>query len=33
MLVRIATAAQQYMARNYDHAVGGPTGLDGTEEQ
>lgn len=33
MLVRIATAAQQYMTRNYDHPVGGPTGLDGTEEQ
>jgi hypothetical protein len=28
MLVRIATVAQQYMQRNYDNAVGGPTGLD-----
>jgi hypothetical protein len=32
MLVRIATAAQQYMQRNYATAVGGPTGLDGSAE-
>jgi hypothetical protein len=33
MLVRIATVAQQYLQRNYPSAVGGPTGLDGSEEQ
>lgn len=33
MLARIATVARQYLTRNYDHAVGGPTGLDGTEPQ
>jgi hypothetical protein len=32
MLVRIATVAQQYLQRNYRNAVGGPTGLDGSEE-
>jgi hypothetical protein len=32
MLVRISTVAQQYMQRNYAKAVGGPTGLDGSEE-
>lgn len=31
MLVRIATVAQQYLQRNYHRAVGGPTGLDGSE--
>ncbi len=33
MLVRIATVAQQYMRRNYAQAVGGPTGLDGSERR
>lgn len=33
MLVRISTVAQQYMQRNYASAVGGPTGLDGSEEE
>lgn len=33
MLARIATVVQQYLNRNYVHAVGGPTGLDGTEQQ
>ena len=33
MLARIATVAQQYLGRNYAQAVGGPTGLDGTEQQ
>jgi hypothetical protein len=33
MLARIATVAQQYLDRNYAQAVGGPTGLDGTEQQ
>lgn len=28
MLVRINTVAQQYLQRNYPHAVGGPTGLE-----
>ena len=32
MLARIATVAEQYLKRNYPAAVGGPTGLDGTEE-
>jgi hypothetical protein len=32
MLVRIATVAEQYMQRNRQAAVGGPTGLDGTED-
>jgi hypothetical protein len=32
MLVRIATVAQQYLQRNYTRAVGGPTGLDGSEK-
>ncbi len=32
MLARIATVAEQYMQRNRQTAVGGPTGLDGTEE-
>jgi hypothetical protein len=31
MLVRINTVAQQYLQRNYAHAVGGPTGLDTSE--
>lgn len=31
MLDRIATVAQQYMQRNYAHAVGGPTGLETNE--
>jgi hypothetical protein len=31
MLARIATVVQQYLDRNYSQAVGGPTGLDGTE--
>lgn len=31
MLARIATVAQEYLNRNYAQAVGGPTGLDGTE--
>ncbi|MDQ6645910.1 MAG: hypothetical protein M3Y93_01590 [Pseudomonadota bacterium] len=33
MLVRISTVAQQYLQRNYSHAVGGPTGLDSSEER
>ena len=33
MLARIATVAQQYLRRNYSSAVGGPTGLDGSEQQ
>lgn len=32
MLVRISTVAQQYLQRNYVRAVGGPTGLDGSEK-
>lgn len=32
MLARIATVAQQYLQRNYAQAIGGPTGLDGTEQ-
>lgn len=32
MLARIATVTQQYLNRNYARAVGGPTGLDGTEQ-
>ncbi|HEX7112239.1 MAG TPA: hypothetical protein VF216_07335 [Mizugakiibacter sp.] len=32
MLVRISTVCQQYLERNYAAAVGGPTGLDGTED-
>lgn len=32
MLARIATVVQQYLKRNYARAVGGPTGLDGSEE-
>lgn len=32
MLARITTVIQQYLNRNYTQAVGGPTGLDGTEE-
>lgn len=31
MLARIATVVQQYLERNYTRAVGGPTGLDGSE--
>jgi hypothetical protein len=31
MLARIATVVQEYLQRNYARAVGGPTGLDGTE--
>lgn len=31
MLARIATVVQEYLNRNYTRAVGGPTGLDGTE--
>lgn len=31
MLVRITTVAQQYLQRNYAQAVGGPTGLEGSE--
>ena len=33
MLARIATVVQQYLDRNYARAIGGPTGLDGTEPQ
>lgn len=33
MLARIATVAQQYLQRNYAQAVGGPTGMDGSERQ
>lgn len=33
MLERIAVVAQQYLQRNYTQAVGGPTGLDGSEEK
>jgi hypothetical protein len=33
MLVRIAAVAQQYLQHNYSNATGGPTGLDGSEEQ
>lgn len=33
MLARISTVAQQYLQRNYARAVGGPTGLDGSEKQ
>lgn len=29
MLARIATVIDQYLQRNYRHAVGGPTGLEG----
>ncbi|HEX5959875.1 MAG TPA: hypothetical protein VFY97_01340 [Rhodanobacteraceae bacterium] len=32
MLARIATVVQQYLNRNYTLAIGGPTGLDGTEQ-
>lgn len=32
MLARIATVAQEYLQRNYTQAIGGPTGLDGTEQ-
>ncbi|MGB3380711.1 MAG: hypothetical protein WBA47_03930 [Rhodanobacter sp.] len=32
MLVRISTVAEQYLRRNYPAAIGGPTGLDGTED-
>lgn len=32
MLARIATVVQQYLDRNYAQAVGGPTGLDGTQQ-
>ena len=32
MLVRISTVSAQYLRRNYATAVGGPTGLDGTED-
>ncbi|HEX7326217.1 MAG TPA: hypothetical protein VF292_12835 [Rhodanobacteraceae bacterium] len=31
MLARIATVVQEYLNRNYAQAVGGGTGLDGTE--
>lgn len=31
MLARITTVVQQYLDRNYGQAIGGPTGLDGTE--
>lgn len=33
MLARIATVVREYLERNYARAVGGPTGLDGTEPQ
>jgi len=33
MLVRISTVAQQYMQRNYDTAIGGPTGLDTSDKK
>ncbi len=33
MLARIVTVVQQYLDRNYTQAVGGPTGLDGTQQQ
>lgn len=33
MLARISTVVQEYLDRNYTQAVGGPTGLDGTEQQ
>jgi hypothetical protein len=32
MLVRISTVAEQYLKRNHPQAVGGPTGLDGSED-
>ncbi len=32
MLVRISTVSEQYLERNYPKAVGGPTGLDGSED-
>jgi hypothetical protein len=32
MLVRISTVSEQYLKRNYPAAIGGPTGLDGTED-
>lgn len=32
MLARITTVAQEYLDRNYVQAVGGTTGLDGTEQ-
>ncbi|MGH8184251.1 MAG: hypothetical protein ACREPH_11400 [Rhodanobacteraceae bacterium] len=32
MLARISTVVQQYVDRNYAHAVGGPTGLDGSRQ-
>jgi hypothetical protein len=32
MLARIATVVQEYLNRNYAQAAGGPTGLDGTEQ-
>lgn len=31
MLARIATVAQEYLQRNYSQAVGGPTGLESSE--
>lgn len=33
MLARIATVVQEYVERNYARPVGGPTGLDGTQQQ
>lgn len=33
MLARIATVVDEYLQRNYQHAVGGPTGLDGTQQE
>jgi hypothetical protein len=33
MLARIATVARQYLQRNDAQAVGGPTGLDGSEDK
>ncbi|MES2405054.1 MAG: hypothetical protein V4567_12065, partial [Pseudomonadota bacterium] len=33
MLARIATVVQQYLQNNDARAVGGPTGLDGTERK
>jgi len=33
MLARITTVVQEYAQRNYTQSVGGPTGLDGTEQK
>lgn len=32
MLKRIAVVCQEYLERNYNQAVGGPTGLEQTDE-